>query len=209
MSATKKSWSRSTQLTQDILIEFLDYCPETGVFTRKVRTSNRVKVGDIAGAKDSSGYVRFMAAGRLYLAHRLAWLYMNGCWPANHLDHINGDITDNRIANLREATSAQNSANCPASWSNKSGFKGVSRSRGKWRAQISVNNKKIALGAYSTPELAHAAYREAAEKYHGDFANFKTREEYPPQGRDRRRQVQIDAQDLKTAPHFNQGRKIA
>jgi hypothetical protein len=46
-----------------------------------------------------------------YSAHRLAWFYVHGKWPQSGIDHRNGDIGDNRIENLREATQAQNCAN--------------------------------------------------------------------------------------------------
>jgi hypothetical protein len=88
-------------------------------------------------------------------------------------DHINGNPLDNRRANLRLATNTENMRNRGKYRTNTSGYKGVDwrRGAGKWRAVIKVNGKQIYLGLFTTPELAHAAYCEAAKKYHGEFAN--------------------------------------
>lgn len=95
--------------------------------------------------------------------------------PKLVVDHINGDTLDNRRKNLRVCTSAQNVRNCKKSRRNTSGFKGVSlaKSTGKWLAYISVNMRNKYLGSFATPEEAHAAYCEAAKKYHGEFARFE------------------------------------
>ncbi len=92
-----------------------------------------------------------------------------------HTDHINGDKLDNRRANLRVATQAQNNRNGPKPITNKSGLKGVSwdKVNRKWVAQINFDKKVIFLGRYGTSEEAYAAYCEAAMKYHGEFARFE------------------------------------
>lgn len=87
-------------------------------------------------------------------------------------DHRNGNGLDNRRANLREASTAQNAANQGIKRSNTSGFKGVSLERGRWRAQIRILGKKVNLGRYQTPELAARAYDKAAREYHGEFATL-------------------------------------
>lgn len=95
--------------------------------------------------------------------------------PSNvEIDHINGNGLDNRRGNLRLASKSQNSKNRPLYANNTSGYKGVSWAKTvkKWRAEIRVNGQGIYLGIFDTPEEAHAAYCEAAKKYHGEFANF-------------------------------------
>lgn len=89
-------------------------------------------------------------------------------------DHINGNSLDNRRSNLRLATQSQNNFNSRLNIRNTSGYKGVtwSKQRSKWQAQISVNKTYINLGHYDTPQEAYEAYKEAARKYHGEFANF-------------------------------------
>jgi hypothetical protein len=95
---------------------------------------------------------------------------MTGKFPEQEIDHIDGDGTNNRWENLREATRAQNNANCRGY--NKCGIKGVYQRGPSWIAQISPNGgRSIHLGCFRTPEEAHAAYLAAAHKYFGEFAN--------------------------------------
>ena len=77
-------------ITQKRLKELLHYCPDSGVFTRLKSTSNRVKVGDIAGWKGKNGYIGINVGGVKERAHRLAFLYMTGDFPVFQTDHING-----------------------------------------------------------------------------------------------------------------------
>lgn len=87
------------------------------------------------------------------------------------VDHIDGDGLNCRRSNLRTATRTQNICNRRIFKNNLSGFKGVSQhSRYRWRAQIQIGGKSIPLGKFNSPEEAHAAYCEAAVKFHGDFA---------------------------------------
>ena len=82
--------------------DLLNYDPDTGDFTWKVSTSNRVRVGQVAGTLRHDGYIRIKVNGKLYLAHRLAWFFVYGVWPVEFLDHIDQDKSNNRINNLRE-----------------------------------------------------------------------------------------------------------
>ncbi len=160
-------------ITQSELKEILHYDPETGVFTRIKRMGKRGKIGDEAGTKDTGGYICIKIFGTSHKAHRLAWLYVHGKFPTlpkNMIDHINGNKDDNRIINLREATHSQNMANTKSYSS--SGYKGVSKSGKKWRAQITIDNKPIYIGTYDTKEEAHEAYKQAALKHHKEFAKF-------------------------------------
>ena len=96
-------------LSADDLRAELNYDPETGIFTWK---SGRGRggtwtAGGIAGGPDGHGYWRISVKRVRRLAHRLAWLYAFGVWPNKQVDHINGDRTDNRIANLRLASNAE------------------------------------------------------------------------------------------------------
>lgn len=150
------------------LRELLHYDPETGHFTRLVSRPHS-KVGDVAGCLNNQGYHRICIDYRDYQAHRLAWLYVHGVWPAHQIDHIDLDRANNRLANLREATKAQNSQNLRDARANsKSGFLGVSQSKqaGKWRARIMLDGKEYRLGRFASADLAHAAYVQAKRELH-------------------------------------------
>jgi len=156
-----------TQITQSQLKELLSYDPETGVFFWLV---GRKMAGKIAGCFNADGYLQIGVNGKIYLAHRLAWLFVNGAFPSA-LDHINGTKTDNRICNLRECTAAENQRNVGISKANTSGFKGVywHKDKKKWYARIGVNSRLKNLGNFATPELASAAYQAKAREVHGEF----------------------------------------
>lgn len=156
-------------LTCEVVKNLLTYDEATGDFYWKVKPSGPVKAGSKAGVITPYGYVMIRIFGRKYCAHRLAWLYVNGEWPSKYIDHINGQRSDNRIANLRQATKGENSQNTyKPRRNNKSKFLGVSlhKSSNKWVAQISIDYKKINLGLFETPELAHEAYVYAKRNLH-------------------------------------------
>ena len=155
-------------LTQSRLKELLHYDPETGVFTWLLRTSNRIRVGGVAGCARRDGYRLIRLDGGSYLAHRLAWLYIHGVSPPEETDHINGIRADNRIANLREATKSGNQQNRAIHSKNTSGFPGVSwhSQVGKWQAHIRSEGKSKYLGLFDASEDAHEAYCAAKVQMH-------------------------------------------
>ena len=153
-------------ITQERLKELLHYDPETGIFTRKIAASNRVRVGDVAGTLSGGGYVYVCVDGHSYRAHRLAWLYTYGTFPSDKLDHEDRDRSNNRISNLRPATQKQNCENVGLQVNNTSGFRGVSwnKAASKWSAAIKHNYRRIHLGLFNTAEEASAAFESAANK---------------------------------------------
>lgn len=135
-------------------MQVLAYDPETGVFSRL--GAGKAKVG----TRLPSGYTQIMIDGRQHYAHRLAWLYVKGEWPAAMTDHINGDKSDNRIANLRAATAAENQQNgsrISVRWNAQ---------RQKWQAAIRVGGKRTYLGLHSAKDDAIAAYLQAKAQLH-------------------------------------------
>ena len=154
-------------LTAQRLRELLDYDPLAGVFTRKMRNANCVRVGQVAGYTRPNGYVCIRVDGKSYLAHRLAWMYSNGEWPAGVVDHIDGNTSNNRIANLRDVPHASNMQNQRAAQAHSiSGILGVSRVVSGWKARITVGGKKVNLGIFHTHDLAAAAYVTAKRELH-------------------------------------------
>ena len=157
-------------LTQAKLKEYLKYNPDTGLFTRiKISVKNQCKLNEIAGSIHAEGHITITFFGKSYQAHKLAYLYINGNLPIKFIDHINGDRTDNRWCNLREATPRQNSQNQRKAHShNVCGFLGVNfrKETNKYRARIRHNGILINIGQYDTPEEAHQAYLIEKRKLH-------------------------------------------
>lgn len=155
-------------LTQDELKSLLMYDLATGVFTWRVSRPTKIKPGDVAGNVNPKGYVCIGVKGKIYRAHRLAWLYVYGTWPSNEIDHINRIRNDNRIANLREADRFINTQNTTLQGNNTSGFRGVGwhKHRKAWRARISVKGKMKELGYYTTRDEAAEAYLKASIMLH-------------------------------------------
>lgn len=160
-----------------LLHELLRYDHFTGEFTWKVDPSRgKSRRGNIAGTTNRAGYVRIGISGYGQLAaHRLAWAYVHGAIGDDvEVDHIDGNPSNNAIANLRLASSSEQKRNRRVQSNNRSGLKGAfyhaCRKGKKWRSQIKVGERLIFLGYYNTAEEAHAAYAKAAEEHFGEFA---------------------------------------
>lgn len=154
-------------VTQERLKEVLSYDPDTGLFRWKKSLSNRGPVGAIAGRVTQRGCIVIGIDTRPYKAHRLAFLYVNGEWPRNKVDHRDGDPTNNVWENLRDVTQKVNMENRrkPKS-NNKSGLIGVRTGKNKFYAHINLSGKNHYLGGYDTAQEAHAAYLTAKRKLH-------------------------------------------
>jgi hypothetical protein len=158
------------RLTAERLREVLRYAPATGRFFWRVRLGGAAP-GREAGRPRPTGYSVISVDGIFTYAHRLAWLYVHGRHPDGVIDHINGDPSDNRIANLRDCTQGENRRNTRSRAI--SGFKGVYRSKKKldrWYARIVLNKKPLYLGSYGSAQDAADMYDRAARHCHGQFA---------------------------------------
>lgn len=157
----------------------LAYEPETGVLTwrkrpaqdfkdeRSQRSWNGKNAGKVAGSKSPSDYVRININNHPFLGHRLAWLLTYGSLPTGVIDHVNGDPHDNRLANLRALSHAENIQNQRrARKGNGSGTLGVCREGKRWRARIWVGGQQHGLGTYDSAEQAHEAYVAAKRQLH-------------------------------------------
>ncbi len=158
----------ASDITADWIKNALDYDPETGEFKWRQRFGKRGVPGRKAGTIDFNGYLVVTINGKRLKGHRLAWLVMTGAWPSVAVDHINGNRTDNRFANLREADWAENQHNRCLQRNNKSGYHGVAwdSHAKKWRAGIRAAGRGVNLGSYDTPQEAHAAYLRAKAAMH-------------------------------------------
>lgn len=160
--------AKTDSLTAQTLRELLHYDPETGIFTRAVSQRGRNgRKGCQAGGKSDSGYIRISIQNKLHQAHRLAWLYMFGVWPTGDVDHIDGDRTNNRIANLRDVSTSVNMQNQKSAQPrNISGFLGVTKHGNRFEASIKLNGINHYIGSYATPQTAHEAYLRVKRALH-------------------------------------------
>jgi hypothetical protein len=163
-------------ITAEMVRELFDYDREAGVllWRHSNKYAAQVKAGGIAGHVTRLGYRRILVSGKKYLAHRLVWLYVTGEWPAGWIDHANGDASDNRFENLRQATPSENSRNKKVRNDNSSGLKGVNwhKKNKRYAAKIEVDGVSAHLGYFKCPTAAHFAYCRAAKEHFGEFARL-------------------------------------
>lgn len=153
---------RPIPLTVEELQTKFSYDPEKGIL-------KRLSDGRWEWGCSSEGYPKVLGVGYV---HRIIWKMHAGSDAIYRIDHRNQIRDDNRWVNLREATASQNRFNGGIDANNTSGHRGVFFQANKWRAQITVQNKKRHLGYYATREQASAAYKAAAKLYAGEFATL-------------------------------------
>lgn len=154
---------------EDELKQMLRYEPDTGLLFWTDTAPKAVK-GKQAGTLNR-GYTVVMYKAQFFKAHRLAWLLTYGKWPKRGLDHIDGNKSNNRISNLREADDVVNQQNRDrARVDSRSGLVGASPYRRRWKSQIRVEGEVKYLGVFDTAEMAHQAYMEAKRQFHGGWA---------------------------------------
>jgi hypothetical protein len=158
------------KLDPEVLRTLLRYDADTGKLFWSERSSyswNRQWAGREAfTAKNEKGYMRGGIFGKVHYAHRVIWAIVHGEWPNGEIDHINGNQSDNRIANLRCVTKHENMRNQSRPKTNTSGVLGVSLTRhGKWDVQIKANGRVLHLGQYADFDEAAKVRREANVKY--------------------------------------------
>lgn len=170
-------------LTQLHLQELLVYEPESGKLFWKYRASHWFKDegnckrwnSTFAGkeaftCKHVKGYKIGIVNSKPYKAHRVIWCLVNGDWPAEQIDHINGDKSDNRLVNLRAVSNRENSKNQKMRITNTSGYTGVNfqKQSGRWQVRISTETGRIYLGLFDNLEEAIAVRKdcEASFGYH-------------------------------------------
>jgi hypothetical protein len=147
------------ELTSERLRSLLVYDAETGALYWRRRRSGVPSTERPAGGLSFHGYRSIKVDGRTYYAHRLAWLYAYGSFPAGLLDHKNCDRLDNRISNLREADRYLNAANTKIRSTNKTGHPGIYRVRGRWVVARTVRGTRKHIGTFQTLDAALAAYQ--------------------------------------------------
>lgn len=162
--------TKTSKMDHETLKSLLAYDAESGIFIWLVSQGTRVK-GSRAGTTHRDDGYCYIALNRVkYRATRLAWLYVHGRWPKEHIDHINGNTSDDRLVNLREATRSQNLGNRKLNKNNASGLKGVSKYKSRYMANINKDGVRYYLGLFDSPEEAHSVYCAKAKEFFGEFA---------------------------------------
>lgn len=129
----------------------LKYDEATGLFIRKGKGK------ELVGSVNAGGYVQIKFQGKLYYAHRLAWLFAKGVWPSNVINHKNGHKLDNRIENLEDVEQHVN-------LSLRHKVVGVRERNGKFYARVAKNKKEFQEGPFDCVNKAHEAYFKLREK---------------------------------------------
>jgi hypothetical protein len=171
---TSKFLDKEKTIDQTVLKLLFNYDPETGILSRKVRTTNSIQVGNIAGTTPKHNLPNKVSVNnRLYKTHRVIWLWFYGELP-EMLDHIDHDKNNNRISNLRPASKVANSLNRKVNSHNTSGFKGVgwSNQMNKWFAKLKIAGRQKVIGFYTDRYDAACAYNYGAQLYYGEFAYY-------------------------------------
>jgi hypothetical protein len=157
---------KTNELPADLLHELFKY--RDGELYWKQPGRSR-QLGRPAGGINGDGYKRIKINYKLYAVHRLVWV-MHGKDPLTFVDHINGNVLDNRIENLRAATHSQNCMNRCQRSDNTSGIKGVMRKKDKWYGSVILNHKAYSAGYFDRKEDAAAAVNKLRKELHGEFA---------------------------------------
>jgi hypothetical protein len=164
-----------TILTQEDLKRALFYDPETGGFYYRSSHHGK-KAGALAGCRDDRGYVRITLAGKSWMAHRLAFLYMAGKWPRYNVDHLNGQPSANHWDNLLDRRQSENIARARVK---RKSLRGVCWKHNGWEATIKINGITEYLGRYKTQTDAAMAYYDACKRHGRCFVFDAARETLP------------------------------
>ncbi|SEU36182.1 AP2 domain-containing protein [Burkholderia cepacia] len=180
------------ELPIDYLHECLNYDAATGILTWRTRPEshfstaavcrrfNSLYAGKVAGGRVANGYLMLPLKDEngkrvLFYAHRIAFALHHGRFPEAEVDHIDGDRTNNKAANLREATRLKNMANSVFDVENSRGVRQLGLNR--WLAQMSHRGENVYLGTYGTEAEAHAAFCGAAIFARREFAKLDHKRE--------------------------------
>lgn len=156
-----------SKLSAERARELLVYDPETGSLTWLVAVSKKIRPGMPAGCTIEGGYRRVRVDRVLYASHRVAWLMSTGAWPVGLIDHRDGDPSNNRLSNLRDASHELNQQNHrQASRRSSTGLLGAFPKRGRFLSSIKVSGVQKHLGLFDTAEEAHQAYLTAKRQLH-------------------------------------------
>jgi len=168
---------RAKKIPIEYLKTILHYSPETGELFWKERPKEQFrsitawksfnikfagKRGRIEVTVSGYKYWVITVDRIVYKQHRIAWSWVNGDTEM-FIDHLNGDSTDNRIANLRTATFSENSFNTKKS--SKYAVHGIQPKDSKWEVWFPINGKRTYFGRYDTEQEAAEKRKQLENKF--------------------------------------------
>lgn len=126
------------------------------------------KKGRVIGYTSQEGYRKAYIFGKYLYLHRVIFFYVHGYLP-DLIDHIDRNKLNNRVSNLREASKSENCLNSSKRITNTSGYKNVvwHKVAKKWRAQVTVNKKRVHVGLFDSPEEAYQALKDGGFEQYG------------------------------------------
>lgn len=149
-------------ITQATVRTMFHYSPDIGTFKR-IKFNHRqiglVQCDREINSKNAHGYSTVGHLGKVFLVHRLIWLYMTGEYPIGEIDHIDGDKQNNKWENLRLVTSKDNSCNRGIRLDNSSGVTGVTKIKKSGKYVVRIG--QIHIGTFNTLEEATIARKHA------------------------------------------------
>lgn len=144
--------------SQELIKKYFQY--KNGKLYWKTKSCKNTKINSLAGTYDKDGYNVIGFKGQHYKAHRLIWIYFNNTVDIGlEIDHIDHNVSNNKIENLRLVSRSGNN------W-NRKNVKGYSLEKYSYSAYITKYGKKINLGYYKTEEEAKQARLKGEKKYH-------------------------------------------
>lgn len=165
--------ANQSNITAEYVRSILEYDQDTGVFIWKHRQDcdaawNGKWAGKKAGSLDNrSGRYQISINKKIYLYHRVAYIYMMGKWPTKEIDHADGNPSNNSWLNLRLADRCSQNQN-RSGFIGRNGLKGVRfhNPTKKWQSRLRDKH----LGLFDCPAVASFVYQIEADKNYGEFA---------------------------------------
>ena len=161
-------------LTQEYLKKVFDYSDGQLIWKESYSINNPFSGKPTGTCKDKNGYgkVTLTLDGKkkYFRVHRLIFMYHNGYMPEK-IDHIDRDVSNNRIENLRPANANQNQWNRGGFVRSKSGIRGVVMKNNRWYAQCKAFGKRHHLGCFGTIEEAEKAVKKFRKENHLEYSN--------------------------------------
>jgi hypothetical protein len=163
-------------VTQQMLHDLFEYRADGNLIRKHAARGKGNCAGAVVGYRPKvisrqNRYVSTKISGQHWCVHKLIYMYHFGEMP-QQLDHINQNTLDNRIENLRPATSSQNCANRSLFSNNTSGCRGVSwnKRNKKWFVYVDFNKRRKNIGYFDDLDFADLVATEARDLYHGEYA---------------------------------------